>query len=671
MIRNALILLFFLFSSVLFAVDTTTTTTADPYNVEYSPPHLYINKDGKITITFDVPESTVVETASIELKSRLSATYNVVDQKITSDLSLTDNTLTLEASDIYDQTLLASSHSFFAESVAGDVVSDSDTLSDEDVVSDADAIPDKDTADKDAIPDSDKVIPNDSDVLGEYSKDGKYTARLVIKIKGTTEKNDDDNDSDTKSSTTTTSSTSVKIYDFTVNYDNTAPADPAKIETEPANKSIVVTLTAPKKDVIGKPENIGGYFISVKGIFLFNGAEKESTQIYKVETTSETAAFTLKSKGGYDYINNDSKEEKYEYEISAYAFDRAGNSNEANIISTRGSAMTTEGFWTHYKKAGGKDDGGYCFIATASYGSYFHPFVKVLRQFRDKVLLNTDAGTAFVKGYYKNGPAMVSVLENHTWLKPVVRVGLLPFVAFAFLILNPLYLLLLSLFATSFFLLRKHKKALFMLAFLFMLPGQVQAGGDFFFSFSLYNPKNIDENTDAEPFYDIAGESKRVLPSMGFGVDIPLPDFIKATVRGSAGYIRFKGNSVYIDGTESPDTTKFNIIPLMAEIKIRPQYKFPIRPYVSAGLDYDIWWIRESGKTAEDGATHGYHYTFGAQMSLNWMEPKSAIKLKESTGLTDSSIFIHYRIEKINDFNDGKSFDLSMNRLEFGLTFDY
>ncbi len=38
----------------------------------------------------------------------------------------------------------------------------------------------------------------------------------------------------------------------------------------------------------------------------------------------------------------------------------------------------------------------WCFIATAAYGSYLHPFVNILRTFRDRVLLVSSIGSSFV-----------------------------------------------------------------------------------------------------------------------------------------------------------------------------------------------------------------------------------------------------------------------------------
>lgn len=67
-----------------------------------------------------------------------------------------------------------------------------------------------------------------------------------------------------------------------------------------------------------------------------------------------------------------------------------------------------------------------CFIATAAYGSYLDPHVKVLRNFRDDVLLQSRLGTAFVKFYYKHSPPIADYIAQHETLRTIFRLLLTP-----------------------------------------------------------------------------------------------------------------------------------------------------------------------------------------------------------------------------------------------------
>ncbi|MBQ7567472.1 hypothetical protein IJT17_01550, partial [bacterium] len=73
-------------------------------------------------------------------------------------------------------------------------------------------------------------------------------------------------------------------------------------------------------------------------------------------------------------------------------------------------------------------DGGYCFIATAAYGSYLEPEVKVLRAFRDAHLLTNAPGRAFVKFYYANSPVVANYIAARPWARCATRVALTPVV---------------------------------------------------------------------------------------------------------------------------------------------------------------------------------------------------------------------------------------------------
>jgi hypothetical protein len=78
--------------------------------------------------------------------------------------------------------------------------------------------------------------------------------------------------------------------------------------------------------------------------------------------------------------------------------------------------------------ASGGGGGGGCFIATAAYGSYLHPQVRILRDFRDTRLLTNAPGRAFVALYYRLSPPVAAFIAQHAALRLLVRLLLTPIV---------------------------------------------------------------------------------------------------------------------------------------------------------------------------------------------------------------------------------------------------
>lgn len=62
-----------------------------------------------------------------------------------------------------------------------------------------------------------------------------------------------------------------------------------------------------------------------------------------------------------------------------------------------------------------------CYIATAVYGSYDAPEVRVLRRFRDEVLSASVPGRAFVRSYYAVSPPIARRLEHAGRINRLVR----------------------------------------------------------------------------------------------------------------------------------------------------------------------------------------------------------------------------------------------------------
>ena len=129
------------------------------------------------------------------------------------------------------------------------------------------------------------------------------------------------------------------------------------------------------------------------------------------------------------------------YEFLGATFDRVANtvtlnltdggSGDSDVIAN--SVIIDPGGVAVPVSAGGA---GWCFIATAAYGTYWEPHVMTLRQFRDSYLLTNKLGTKFVETYYKYSPPMANYIAEHDSLRSVARIGLAPLVGFSWLALN-------------------------------------------------------------------------------------------------------------------------------------------------------------------------------------------------------------------------------------------
>ncbi len=121
-----------------------------------------------------------------------------------------------------------------------------------------------------------------------------------------------------------------------------------------------------------------------------------------------------------------------EVRVAVVAVDNNGNPSLLSNVETATPLPTTD-FAEHYVASGGKGKGGFCFVATVAYGSYDHPHVRVLRQWRDQVLLHSRVGRAFVRWYYANGRALARPFVGRPWARALLRLLLLPLVLLAWL----------------------------------------------------------------------------------------------------------------------------------------------------------------------------------------------------------------------------------------------
>lgn len=80
---------------------------------------------------------------------------------------------------------------------------------------------------------------------------------------------------------------------------------------------------------------------------------------------------------------------------------------------------------------------GGCFVATASFGSYNHPFVRLLCGFRDEYLLTNALGREFVQWYYRVSPYWAAQISGSKILQALVQFLLLPLIFMVAILMSP------------------------------------------------------------------------------------------------------------------------------------------------------------------------------------------------------------------------------------------
>jgi len=81
---------------------------------------------------------------------------------------------------------------------------------------------------------------------------------------------------------------------------------------------------------------------------------------------------------------------------------------------------------TDYKSTNQKSGG--CFIATATFGDYNSTEVIFLREWRDKILMESIIGRLFVQSYYKISPFIAPIISKNNNLKKISKFLLIKFI---------------------------------------------------------------------------------------------------------------------------------------------------------------------------------------------------------------------------------------------------
>jgi hypothetical protein len=171
-----------------------------------------------------------------------------------------------------------------------------------------------------------------------------------------------------------------------------------------------------------------------------NEGENVTYDVYWEEgvDVSDPSAFSTRAISTLSYDIETEVENGVSYSVGVRAVDAADNeSNLSNSVSAAPAPSTD--FWEAYLAAGGTDQAGFCFVATAAFGTPMDRDLGTLRRFRDQLLMQSSIGRSFVGGYYQWGRFAAAYIADKPALRFAARVVLTPliWIASIFLFFGP------------------------------------------------------------------------------------------------------------------------------------------------------------------------------------------------------------------------------------------
>ncbi len=123
------------------------------------------------------------------------------------------------------------------------------------------------------------------------------------------------------------------------------------------------------------------------------------------------------------------------YQVAVASLDEYANPSLLSEVACEAPGETVD-FYELYRRMGGKAGVDYCFIATAAFGDIDHPTVRILRRFRDEVILKMPFGRVFVAAYYRVGPFLARSIHSERVFS-LLRAGLTVFSGAALVFMSP------------------------------------------------------------------------------------------------------------------------------------------------------------------------------------------------------------------------------------------
>ncbi|MEM9462896.1 MAG: MXAN_2562 family outer membrane beta-barrel protein [Myxococcota bacterium] len=132
------------------------------------------------------------------------------------------------------------------------------------------------------------------------------------------------------------------------------------------------------------------------------------------------------------------------------------------------------------------------------------------------------------------------------------------------------------------------------------------------------------------------------------------------------------------------DTVTFTVLPLAILLSYRfsllaDRFRVPLVPYAKGGLAYSLFWSkggsgnlsRNSRDEAAIGAVPGWQVNLGGMFRLDIIEPGTAKKLDNLTGINHTYIFGEYQLSRVDNFGIGQAISLGDSTWFAGLAIEF
>jgi hypothetical protein len=419
------------------------------------------------------------------------------------------------------------------------------------------------------------------------------------------------------------------------------------------------------------------------------------------------------------------------YHIVLVAIDRARNPRPMylGVVEPRPAIN----YWDDYKDRGGGAEGGYCFVATASFGGYDSPNVLVLRELRDGTLAHFALGRAFIAWYYEKGPALAALVERHA-LARVLAVALLVPIVVAAAIWNAAGPLGVLAIALAMFLAHaagrvarrrarseaarpgSRRLTAFAVAgaLVALVPASARAQAGFYdfsepadppgpppvawnaeLKFGGYFPA-MDRGFDGTgPFETMFGTGpffiSKITADRFFlypGGQLGLTASAGYFSRSAQAFATDAGGGILLDDQGDPvrsegDTTTFRLVPTSVGVVYRytqldDHLGIPFVPYGRAGLSYYLWWVTQpDGSIAQAegsrarGGSFGWEASAGLALRAERLDRAAARSLRNEFGIAHAGFFAEASYARVDSFGRNNRLPVGGLSILGGINFEF